>query len=298
MSDCSMQLSKPAMLSTPDRLLVATDLSDLDWLVPHAIAQARAYNAPITFVHAISSVYAASLDRAERTGDDPARLVKEVRRALQQIVSRVEAQGIPCSSAVRVGTPSDVIREQLLLPGHARIIMGTHGRGKLRQLALGSVAHSLIAQGEVSIFIVGPHAHPSADHPSPRHILHPVSFIGDFKNGARVAFDLARKYAADVTLLHVLAPEAHKDVYPTRVLDWAKDALQQLIPTAQQFAGTTRIQIAFGKVADQILDNAKKSEADCIVLATDQGTGTGVFNESRAFEVLASARCPVLTFRL
>ncbi|MES2390390.1 MAG: universal stress protein [Acidobacteriota bacterium] len=297
MSDCTMQLSKRTMLSTPDRLLVATDLSDLDWLVPHAIAQAKAYNAPITFVHAISSVYAASLELVERTGEDPARLVKEVRRALADIVTRVESEGIVCSTAVRVGTPSEVIREQLLMPGSARIIMGTHGRGKLRQLALGSVAHALIAQGDVSIFIVGPQAHNSSKNPSPRHILHPVSFIGDYKDGARLAFDLAARYNADVTLVHVLGPEAQKDIYPTRVIDWAKDALLQLIPDAQQFAGTTRVEVVFGKVAEQILAGADKSAADWIVLATDEGTNTGVFNESRAFEVLASARCPVFTFR-
>lgn len=37
----------------PGRILVATDLTDDDYLVPHAVAQARASNARVTLLHAI-----------------------------------------------------------------------------------------------------------------------------------------------------------------------------------------------------------------------------------------------------
>jgi nucleotide-binding universal stress UspA family protein len=285
------------MLSTPDRIMVATDLTDLESLLPHAIIQARTYNAPVTFVHAISAMVAASVASTERVGEDPLRLIKDVRHALQDFVKRVELESIPCSTAVRIGSASEVIREQLLLPGSARIIMGTHGRGKLRQLALGSVAHALIAKGDVSILIVGPHARENSQHVTPRHILHPVSFLGEYKVGARLAFDLAKQFDAELTLLHVLDPGDQDCVNPGRMIAWATDVLQNLVPNAQEHTVPTHIKVVSGKVADQILRVARASNSDWIILNTDEGTATGVFNESRAFEVLAASECPVLTFR-
>jgi Universal stress protein family len=41
-------------LASPDHILVATDLTDTDYLVPHAIAQAKDCGAHLTVVHAIS----------------------------------------------------------------------------------------------------------------------------------------------------------------------------------------------------------------------------------------------------
>lgn len=297
MSEAVMQHSTKSILSTPDRILVATDLTDLDCLVPHAIAQAKACNAPVVFVHAISAMYAASVASADRSGEDPVRLIKDVRHALQDFIARVEAEGVPCSSLVRIGSASEVIREQLLLPGNSRIIMATHGRGKLRQLALGSVAHDLIAQGDVSIFIVGPHARGKSEHATPAHILHAVSFKGAYKEGASLTFAIAERYGAEVTLLHVLDSTDKDFVTSNRTVERAKEGLQLLVPSADQRTIPTHLNVVAGKVAEQILRTARDSNADWIILNTDEGTATGLFNESRAFEILAASECPVLTFR-
>jgi hypothetical protein len=40
-------------LIAPDQMLVATDLSDIDYLVPHVIAQAKASRAHVTLVRAM-----------------------------------------------------------------------------------------------------------------------------------------------------------------------------------------------------------------------------------------------------
>lgn len=46
-------LFKKCALAVPDRILVATDLTDLEYLIPHAIAQATASPAHISLVHAV-----------------------------------------------------------------------------------------------------------------------------------------------------------------------------------------------------------------------------------------------------
>ena len=43
----------PATFAAPKRILVATDLSDCDYLVPYVVAQAKATNARVTLVTAV-----------------------------------------------------------------------------------------------------------------------------------------------------------------------------------------------------------------------------------------------------
>jgi len=38
----------------PGRIVLASDLTDLDFLLPHAIAQAKAYGATLTLAHAVA----------------------------------------------------------------------------------------------------------------------------------------------------------------------------------------------------------------------------------------------------
>jgi hypothetical protein len=46
----------------PDRIILATDLADLDYLIPHAIAQCRACESSLTIVHVIPEKSSGSLD--------------------------------------------------------------------------------------------------------------------------------------------------------------------------------------------------------------------------------------------
>ena len=298
MAQTTPQLTKRQSLAVPERIIVATDLKDPDCLLPHAIAQAKASDARITFVHAISPMYAASVDTAEFSSEDRSRLIREVETALRNFVQRVETEGIRCNTAVHIGSAHEVINHQFVLPGAARLIMGTHGRGKLRQLALGSVAHSLLAAGDVPIFIVGPHAREGVVHAKPKHILHAVSLIGEYRESAGLTFDLAKEYGAEVTLLHILNPGTKDIVDPNRMTEWATDTLQKLVPSAEEFSLPVHIKVLYGKVAEQIVRTAQEASADWITLRTGKETATGLFNESRAFEVLASSGCPVLTYRI
>lgn len=46
----------------PEKILVATDLADADYLIPHAVAQARACGSALTLVHVIPPGQAVPLD--------------------------------------------------------------------------------------------------------------------------------------------------------------------------------------------------------------------------------------------
>lgn len=295
MQKCSEQSFTRDILASPDRIVVATDLVDLDCLLPHAIAQAKASGSKVTIVHAIYPLYIASLETALVPSDYEKSLIRDVRMKVVDATHQMATEGIHCDITVRIGSAGDVIREELSRSHSSRLIMGTHGRGRLRQFALGSVAHELITKVGVPIFVVGPHARDNVKHANPRSILHPVSFVGDYLENCRLALDIAKAYGAELTLLHVLEKSEEESTNPGRSMTWAQNTLGQFIPEVADHSPAVHVKVLFGQVAGEILKAASQIGADWIVLSTDQGAHSGFFKETRAFEVLANANCPVLT---
>jgi len=298
MAATTLQHTRHFSVAHPEKILIATDLKDLGILLPHAKAQALATGASIVLVHAISPLFAASMGGAEVPVSSPAQLIEEVRTSLASTVALLQAAGLTCEIAVRIGTPAEVIgAEARAAHGAARIIMATHGRGKLRQLALGSVAHQLIGEGNTPLFIVGPNARTDEKTTAPRHILHPVSFEGDYEGAARKVYELAKAAGSHLTLLHVLDDGADDKVNPARILQWAHHALGQLATASGLAPEYVHLQVVEGHVAEQVVRIARQAAADWIIFATDEQTSASLLNESRSFRVMAEAECPVMLLR-
>jgi nucleotide-binding universal stress UspA family protein len=288
-------------LDAADHILVATDLTDTDYLLPHAIAQAKANGAQVTLLHALppSSIepMIGPMDVAAIPYIDKDKIVRDLRVTLLGLVRELESQGILCNSTVREGNPTDVISQELTRIHATRLIIGSHGRGRLGQLVLGSVAHQLITEVDVPVFVVGPHARTAVEHVTPRRILHPASFTGEYRASLQLALDVARTYQAELVLIHVLDRDLDESINPQRTIDWAKQALDALASDAGELSPLVHTTAASGTVADEILKAAAKIEADWIVLGADGAFRAWPFHQGSAYKVLAQANCPVLTLR-
>jgi len=284
------------LLATPDRILVATDLTDTDLLMPHAIAQAKAYSARLTLVHAVMPLCVTSREEADIRYSEQSEVMQQLRAKLLAQARAVEAEGIPCDAVVHTGSAGDVIQEELNYREATRLIMGTHGRGKLGQFVLGSIAHELVDQVEVPVFVVGPHARPAAEHVSPRRILHPVSLMGNYRESFMAACDIARKYQAELTLLHVLGRSSRSDrwVSSQQSTEWAECSMERLIQDAGKQAPAIQMCVRTGRLSEEILRVADSSSADWIVLGMSNEPRRWGFIDTAAFRVMAGANCPVL----
>lgn len=286
--------------ASPERILVATDLTDTDCLVPHAIAQAKASGARVTLVHALPPSEVVPLDAAAIPYVDKEKIVRDVQTFLFGIAQQFESHGIVCDTAVRDGFAGDVIREELGRTKATRVIIGTHGRGKLGQLTLGSVAHELVAKVPVPVFVVGPHARDSVQHVTPRSILHPVSLMGDYSESLQLALEIAKTYQAELTLLHVLDRDLNRNIDPQRTVSWAKNALNALnalIPDPQGRVSLVHTRVVSGNLVEEILKAAVLTNADWIVLGADGKLRSWFASESAACKMIATAPCPILTLR-
>ncbi len=274
-----------------ERIIVATDLQDINRLLPHATAQAEAMGASITLVHAISPMYASSLEGAY----DPVPRATILQRAKDVLLERARGLipgGIRVDTAVRIGSAGDVVWEELQRAHRSMLMMGTHGRGPLLQLAMGSVAHQILPKAKIPVFIVGPHS--GVRHALPRRILHPVSFAStDYRESCATAIKIAASYGAELTLLHVVEDGFAVSADPQRSMLWAKTMLRALIPETPVLK--VNVQVAQGAAAGEILRTAAAMDADWIVLGLPQHPPTSTFREAMVFEVVGAARCPVLT---
>ncbi len=282
--------------TAPQRILVATDLADCDFLVPYVVAQAKASNAWVTLVHAIVPANSFPIESGAMPYLDREGIDRDARAVLVKMSRQIEAHGVGCNIDLQHGFASDVVRQALLNTGATRLIVGTHGRGKLGQFVLGSVANELLKTVETPIFAVGPGVLNSADHATPRKILHPVSLVGDFQKSVDFAVDLAQSYGAELTLLHVMTPDFGKRG-SERSLTWARNALSELVPPGVELTRPVQFMTVCGKVTEEILNAATRVNADWIVLGVDSDFPAWSFKDSMAYKVLAAASCPVCTIR-
>ncbi len=283
-------------LAKPDQIIVATDLSDCDFLLPHAIAQAKICGAQLTLIHALLSAGVPALDV-----DGFAQLESQAEEKMKELEDRVKAQGINCQSVVtHTFFPEDTVPEIARRIGAKRLIMATHGRGKIGQIMLGSVSHELLSILDIPIFAVGPNAANHAEHCRPAKILHPVSFSRGYQESVEFARNIAEIYGAELMLMHVLDPDLGDQIVPKRTLQWAKNALDDVISDRTTLTVRLLTHVACGNVVDEILNTAAVFRADWIVLGTKPFATSSIsyaplLADNRAYKLMAAANIPVLT---
>ncbi len=84
------------------------------------------------------------------------------------------------------------------------IVVGTHGRGGLGKMVLGSVAERIFRQSPVPVLTIGPHVHGAPGKGAPGNILVPVDFGPATGAAARYAASMAKEHNAKLTMLHVI----------------------------------------------------------------------------------------------
>jgi universal stress protein A len=144
--------------------------------------------------------------------------------------------------------------------------------------------------------------------PAIQKILVPVDFSEHSREAIRYACDLAERYGAALTLLHVLQlppPPAGPDgalLFEAQSFDALREPLeQQLRLLAQELTArgsTADSRLALGRPASEIVRVAAEGGYDLVVMGTHGRTGLGrALLGSVAERVVRRARCPVLTVR-
>ncbi|MEF8856237.1 MAG: universal stress protein [Haloplanus sp.] len=137
-----------------DRILVPTDGSDgVERAIEHAAEVARTNEADIHGLYVLSTDAYAGL-AMESSWENVDRLLRE---DAQEAVARVREiagtvdEEVPVETAVVEGKPSREIVRYAEEVGCDLIVMGTHGRGGIDRLLLGSVAESVVRASSIPV---------------------------------------------------------------------------------------------------------------------------------------------------
>jgi nucleotide-binding universal stress UspA family protein len=297
MNEKTFSRRKYREFAVPGLILLPTDLQDdIDSLVPHAVAQARDSGAMLALLHVVPPAERIELDATALLPADAAEAEQEARRKLGSIAAELRSKGIRSEVFVRHGQPADVVPDVAQEIGAGRVIMGTHGRHWTKSL-LGSVASEILHKIEVPVCTIGPHVHCGWTE-GPRRILHPVSFSDGYEHSARIALEIAQFHQAEITLLHVLPRDTHREYESEQVQEWTRTKLERLIPEEAPLWICSVVQAETGAVVGEILKTAEERKADLVVLGVSSDMSFWPFGgETTAYEIIRQAKCPVITVR-
>ena len=288
--------------SHPAVILVATDLGDLDHLMPFALEQAAEVGARLIVLHALASSATMSADAAGMPYYDPSGALDFAEKEIAPWCDTARRQGITCDPLVREGHPIQQIAAAARQFQADRVVLGTRSRSKLSKLLIGSVAEQVLRSVNLPVITVGPEAHlPVEGHDRQRVVLHATTLRETSRPSAALACQIAAGQHAKLVLLHVLPPKfvMEREGLPTGDDSSAMRELRILAAeTMADCCLTVEPAIVHGNPAIEILSAASERRVSLIVLgATHRAAFENLTRDRTVYRVLAHARCPVLTLR-
>jgi nucleotide-binding universal stress UspA family protein len=284
--------------------MVATDLSDLDRLMPFAMQQAQHSNARIILLHVLNAASGITADPAGMPYYDPAGAIDVAIKMLEPWRSKARAQEIVCDAVVREGHAAQQVIVTARQFKADRLLLGTRSRSKVSKLLLGSVAEQVLRSVNLPVITVGPEAHLEVDsRPQQRVVLHATTLRETSTPSAALACQIASSLQARLVLLHVLPPidEMQREHLPTGLESTALQELRILaaeVGASDSCCAQVDARVAHGHPAIEILAASAELGADLIVLGSTQRSALhSITHDRTVYRVLAHARCPVMTLR-
>jgi nucleotide-binding universal stress UspA family protein len=286
----------------PAAILVATDLSDLDRLMPFAFAQARETGARLILLHVLASSAAMPMDVVGMPYYDPAGALEFAAKALEPWCAEARLHNISCEAQVREGHAAHQIAAAVSQFQADRVLLGTRSRSKLGKLLLGSVAEQVLRSVNLPVFTVGPEAHLTVENSGQEKVvLHATTLREASRPSAALACEIAASQGAKLILLHVLPPidEMERKRLPTGLDSVAMHELRVLAAeTGAGCCSAVEPHVVHGNPFIEILAEASERNASLIVLGATERSAFGNLTRDRTiYRVLAHAHCPVLTLR-
>ena len=286
-------------------ILVATDLSDLDRLMPFALNEATDAGARLILLHVLATSTGMAVDPAGMPYYDPAGALEFAAKTLHPWCTLARERNIACDALVREGNAAQQIAASVRQFQADRILLGTRGRGKASKLLLGSVAEQVLRSVNLPVITVGPEAHlPVGSSGHEKVVLHATTLREASRPSAALACRLAASRSAKLVLLHVLPPrdEMKRQGQPTDLESTAMHQLRELVAeiTADEACRSVLVEplVAHGNPSIEILAASAELHACLIVLgAMQHSTLQNLTRDHTIYRVLAHARCPVLTMR-
>ena len=139
-------------LTRGERILVAVDGSEYsEAIVDQAISMGRVCNSTI-YAISVVELYPESIALAPALEE---KMASETRETLDRVKAKIEQENIACETITRLGgQPHELIVQTAKEKGVDLIVMGTHGKTRLKNVFMGSVTERVIGNAVCPVMVV------------------------------------------------------------------------------------------------------------------------------------------------
>lgn len=285
--------------SSPEMILVATNLLDGPALMLHAVSQAKLTGAKVLLVHVIRPAYLRADSEYGLPFVLPGPAIRTARAMLDELTSQFQQEGVLCEPMVLKGLPQEQIPLLVKSRQVDRVLVATrHPRGVERLLER-SVAEELMAILDVPVCMIGRHADSHAlSKRSPGQVLVATSLKPGSAHYVRFAFAFAEFHNAHLTLLHVLDTEGVNEVQRQQARISAEQKLSATVAGEAPLWCKPVLSIREGDTTYRILDEASAMPPGFIILGAPTPSHViRLLDVSIVHRVVTDARCPVITLK-
>jgi len=281
-----------------DNILLATDLNPESQVAEqYAHALATRFYSKVTVANVVdlsiaiptgSSAVGVPIDKLRHKGKEG---IQKAAHSLREAGVRGEGKVVESS---HVGPAIVSLAQQI---GANLIVMGTKAQRGLGKWMLGSVAEGVIHHAPCPVVTVGPRVKRLEP---PVLTIENIVFATDLKHDVSTKASAALTFAKDsVSHIHVCHVLDHTGDKQGETLDLqlkTEAELRKCMPSPTYEWCSPQYIVETGKVAEHVLQIAKKVDADLIVLGAHRDvTWFTHLSEGVIGRVLAEAECPVMT---
>jgi nucleotide-binding universal stress UspA family protein len=277
-------------------VLVPTDFSvPSKMAVNYGVALARKFRAKLRLVHVLG------LTPPAETADIDGKMEQHLRdRALKELstlVSSEDEDDLDLQIDVRLGSVHQAIADAINEQRSDLIVLGTHGRGRLERMILGSTTEGLIRKLPIPALTVrttGP-----MDF---KHIVFATDLSESSAQGFDFALDLAQSFESAIVAVHALDKKMVEALEDNAVVESRQRAfreasrkLAQLATEGQRKGVRVETLLVEGEPALEVLKTAEAYNADLILLAISkkEAWNRALFGAT-AEQVVRKSNIPVL----
>jgi len=293
------------------KVLVTTDFSAASMEgVRFAVSFVEKLGAALALVHIVEPApWLSGMDEVVLARGD-AEVVELAEKQAAKLAEKLSRKDLTVTSLVRSGKPFNEIAMLASQRQADLVVIATRGHTGVKRILLGSTAERVVRHAPCTVLTVTAQAKPRRKKQVPTVQLRKVVVAIDFSETSAQALPyastLAKRFGAEVILLHVIQPLAVTSPYSPSDVQNAGQAMKrrataQLSQLCEEvFDGNVaaRVAVRFGTPYDEITKAAKSLGTDMIILTTHGYTGLkSALLGSTAERVVRHAACPVLVVR-
>ena len=272
----------------------------------YALALARWQSARLNLLEVIEEALPPGVNRAPTSDGVPNETRTTLERDLRRVLTARRASDVKVEISLRNGNVVQEILAQAKTSRPDLMVIGSHGRGGIQRLVLGSVAEKVLRLATCPVLTVRRGVRLVRRSRSPfETILCPTDFSAAANKAVAYAKRLAQEADAKLILMTAVESPFGDEVTSGAVAELQKsiasnasDALTRLLPRPASNGPRAQAIVAVGKASAAIVKVARARSVDLIVMGV---SGRGALDVailgSTTHHVIREGAWPVLTVR-